>query len=248
MSMQGFINETEMRDELNNKRILDLNHNLKTFILDIFSLSSSDKNLNKLVRCIKRGGQKKGDLEIIVDDISKVISVKMGTGNSVHQEPVNDFIKYLSNNFKINEEVSNCIRLFIWGDGTLDGTGKNKNRISAITFSKTYPKEIKKIQEYFDKIKKNLIERFVFNGRDNNLSIDYIYYGNKIEGKWISSHILLDWFLDDKNKSSGAISVGALTFQAWNRNINGGDKSEKKRGVIQLKWGTMGYDIITIKT
>ena len=39
------------------------------------------------------------------------------------------------------------------------------------------------------------------------------------------------------------ISVGILTFQAWNRNINGGNKSEHKRGQIQLKWGGLKDDI-----
>ena len=41
-------------------------------------------------------------------------------------------------------------------------------------------------------------------------------------------------------------SVGGLTFQAWNRNINGGDKSENKRGVVQLKWGNIGRDLLNV--
>ena len=34
-----------------------------------------------------------------------------------------------------------------------------------------------------------------------------------------------------------------LSFQAWNRNLKGKRKAEKKRGVIQLKWGGLKKDI-----
>jgi len=55
---------------------------------------------------------------------------------------------------------------------------------------------------------------------------------------------MVDWIASHNSK--GAISIGKLTFQAWNRNINGGDKSEQKRGVIQLKWGSIKDDIKVI--
>ncbi|MFB0923981.1 MAG: hypothetical protein QMB65_01655, partial [Vicingaceae bacterium] len=45
------------------------------------------------------------------------------------------------------------------------------------------------------------------------------------------------------NVNKRPMSIGVLTFQAWNRNINGGNKSEKKRGQIQLKWGGLKEDI-----
>lgn len=245
MSIQGFINEDEMKVEIDGKKVSQLNKNIKAFIIDIFDIQNK-KDLNKIVLCKKKGGQNKGDVEISIGDKTKMISIKMGTGNSVHQEPVEDFIKYLNINFKSEEDISNELRLFIWGDQTLDGTGKVEDRISASKFKEKYPDVVKKIQKYFHQFKADLIQRFVLNGKDNDLSIDYIYYGNKDCGKWVSSKKLLTWLSHEDNVSNGAISVGALTFQAWNRNINGGDRSENKRGVIQLKWGTMGDDIMNI--
>lgn len=245
MGKQGYINEDEMKDEIDGKKISQLNKNLSGFIIDIFGLHKKDK-IDGVLKCIKRGGQNKGDIEIFFKNQSKTVSIKMGSGNSVHQESIEDFIKYLNREFISKYDISDDLRFFVWGDGTLDGKGIVSNRIGALRFAKTHPDVIERIQKYFNNFKKDLIQRFVLNGKNNASAIDYIYYGNKDFGKWVEAEKLLNWLVYQKNESKGAISVGALTFQAWNRNIKGGDKSEHKRGVIQLKWGTMGYDILDI--
>ena len=65
----------------------------------------------------------------------------------------------------------------------------------------------------------------------------FIYCGTVEEGYVKEPESILNWLCDDKNESSRAVlPVGKLTLQAWNRGING-EKSEHKRGDIQLKWG-----------
>ncbi len=81
-------------------------------------------------------------------------------------------------------------------------------------------------------------------GVQSNSSAEYVYYGTVEDGVCCKSDKIVEWIAN--NNSKGAISIGKLTFQAWNRNINGGDKSEKKRGVIQLKWGSIKDDIVMI--
>jgi hypothetical protein len=46
----------------------------------------------------------------------------------------------LAQNYGINEEMKNNIRFFIWGDGTLDGSGKasDRLRLSAPQFKKRF--------------------------------------------------------------------------------------------------------------
>ena len=244
MSKEGFKNEREIIKCLNGALFGNLNSNCKKLLVDLFS----KKIINKTVILAKeKAGQNKSDVIIIIGGIEKTISVKSGTGNSVHQEPIEDFIAFLKENYKISDALAQDIRLFIWGDGTFDGSGKVEARVSANKFKKKYPQVINRIQSFFNEHKEDLIRRFVIFGSRSQSSPDFIYYGNKNNGFWKKSERVQEWLCDKVNESKGAISVGGLTFQAWNRNICGGNKSEKKRGVIQLKWGSIGKDLGTIK-
>jgi len=147
-------------------------------------------------------------------------------------------------NYEITPQEQNNIRLFIWGDGTLDGKGSISDRLSAPQFKKKYPQIIESIQTFFNSIKKPLIKRFLIDGAKSDSSAEFVYYGTVDNGVCCKSDKIVDWI--EKNCSNGAISIGKLTFQAWNRNINGGTKSENKRGVIQLKWGSIKDDIVVI--
>lgn len=239
MSKEGFDNETDICNYLNKKKVSQLNPNMKKFIESIFS----KVNNNSIIICDKQGGQNKGDIIISCNKKKIIVSIKIGTGNSVHQEPVEPFIKFLKEKFNLNNELADKIRFFIWGDDTLDGTGKISNRLSAPQLKKNHSQLIDDIKNFFEENKKELIERFVLMGPKSLYRPDYIYYGNIQSGIWKDADNLLIWLCLKENESNGAIPVGRLTFQAWNRNINGGNKSEHKRGVIQLKWGSIGEDL-----
>ena len=70
-----------------------------------------------------------------------------------------------------------------------------------------------------------------------------MFYGNINDCTVVSDDDILDFAYNIEKRP---ISIGVLTFQAWNRNINGGSKSEHKRGQIQLKWGGLKADIKSI--
>ena len=172
--------------------------------------------------------------------LRSLYSVKKGTGNSVHQEPIEDFIVFLKTNFEDDTTVFNDLRHFIWGDGTLDGKGDILNRISASKYKNTFPLKVKNIQDYFDKHKKDLLVRFIITGAISNKKADYLFFGDINDCYVVSDDDMINFAL---NVNKRPISIGVLTFQAWNRNINGGNKSEKKRGQIQLKWGGLKENI-----
>jgi hypothetical protein len=238
MSYSGFENEDRIIEALNGKEFNELNYNLQQLIKDSFSQYYGK------IEAIKQAGQNKSDLKISIGNESHTYSIKKGTGNSVHQEPIEPFLEFLAQNYGIDVEMKNNLRLFIWGDGTLDGTGKISDRLSAPQFKKQYPQVIETIQNFFNSIKKQLIKRFLIEGVKSDSSAEFVYYGTAQSGVCCKSDKIVDWIVN--NNSRGAISIGKLTFQAWNRNINGGDKSEKKRGVIQLKWGSIKDDIVMI--
>jgi len=237
MSFSGFDNEDRIIEVLNGKTFQTLNENLQQLIKYSF------KNYNGLIKATKQAGQNKSDLKISIGDESHTYSIKKGTGNSIHQEPIEPFLEFLEE-FGITDNIKDNLRLFIWGDVTLDGSGDVRDRLSAPQFKKQYPQVIESIQNFFDAIREPLIRRFLIEGVKSNSSAEFIYYGTVENGVCCESEKMVKWIAN--NPSKGAISIGKLTFQAWNRNINGGNKSEQKRGVIQLKWGSIKDDIKVI--
>jgi len=233
--MNGFDNEKQIINTLNTVAFENLSTDLKNVLIKI-----NNGNIPKSLSSEKFGGTDKTDLSLTIDNKQYFISVKKGTGNSVHQEPIEDFIVFLKTNFEDDTTVFNDLRHFIWGDGTLDGKGDIANRISASKYKKTFPLKVKNIQDYFEKHKKDLLVRFIITGAISNNKADYLFYGDINDCYVVSDDDMINFAL---NVNKRPISIGVLTFQAWNRNINGGDKSEKKRGQIQLKWGGLKEDI-----
>jgi hypothetical protein len=240
----GFSNEDNILAALDNKRFSTLNNNLQQLLK--FSFDRDITGDTEII-CEEKAGLNKSDLIIKIEEITKTLSVKIGAGNSVHQEPVNEFISFLENIYEINEALSNDIRFFIWGDGTLNNTGDKSDRLKANQLKEQYPDIIDRIKSFFCENKQDLIERFVIEGGPKSSSSpDIIYHGNQDNGYWERADEVLRWLSDDANESRGVIPVGGLTFQAWNRNIHGGSSSELKRGHIQLKWPTVGEDLRTM--
>lgn len=239
MANNGFTNEDNIRLAINNKKLSQLNKNLRNMIVSVFGQSDD----NTLIFCHKRGGVDKTDLSIEVNGVTKYISVKIGSGNSVHQEGVEDFIKFLSQNYGEDKEVFNAIRHFIWGDGSLDGKGERQNRIDARRYAKKYPENVKIIKRYFHAIKPRLVERFIVLGDKSTHRPDYMYYGDSENGICVDSDKAIEFLSDDANESNSTIPVGRLCFQAWNRALKEDTRSEHKRGEIQLKWPTLQEDL-----
>jgi hypothetical protein len=237
MTNDGFKNEKIIANYLNMKKYRNINKNMQKLLMLMFN----NINDNDIVYSNKINGREKSDIFIKTEDETHFVSVKKGSGNSIHQEKVDVFIKYLEDTWNIDENIAKDIKFFIWGDGTFDGSGEVKNRLSANQIKKEYPEIIENINSFFNEHKQDLIHRFLVEGTESSIAPDYIYYGTYEDGVGASMENIINWLLKQPNKSS--IGISNLTFQAWNRNINGGDKSEKKRGEIQLKWSSIEKDL-----
>ena len=135
-------------------------------------------------------------------------------------------------------------RVFVWGDGTLDGTGQKENRLSASQMKDKFPEIIETISCYCTINKENLLNRFLFTGSTNNYCVDVLYYGTSHEGLWASKKEITEFMKQENNNKP--LGIYKLSLQAWNRAIKG-TKSEKKRGVIQLKWASLKKDLLSMK-
>ena len=235
MNNKGFKNEKKLIKALNNSYFTNLSSNLKKLIEQSFQKHEG------LISCHADAGVNKSDIRIKIGEESHTYSVKMGKGNSIHQEPLEGFLRFLEKEYALDTTTKEKIERFIWADGTVDGTGEIKQRIGSRKFKKQHPQTIKAIQHYFDKIKMPLLRRFLIEGVKSHASAEFIYYGTVKKGTVCKSEDVLKWVASHEAK--GVLHIGKLTFQAWNRNLKGKRKSEKKRGVIQLKWGGLKRDI-----
>ena len=169
-NIHGNQNEIIFVEELNEKLYKNLNQNLQTFI---YSLDSSVTS-NTKIEAQHRGGESiKDNVKIMINGNTYKINVVSGKNNSVHQEDVKDFINDLS----IPQNIADSFRRFIWGDGTLDGTGTIMQRLGYWAIKKQDPSDINVIQNYLNDPtnKRKLLVRFLQTGR-NTSSVDYIYY------------------------------------------------------------------------
>lgn len=241
MSRDGFENEEKILYSLNNRNFYEICNNLKLFIEFACKRKIS---ANEIVNCKKIGGQNKSDISIVVNNSDKFsVSIKKGKGNSVHQEPLKNFISFLKATYNIDNSIKEALQYFIWGDGTYDGKGMKQNRMDALTLKKKYPGKIKILKEFFYSIKRDLIYRFAIKGAVSRNTPDFIYYGSSNKGLWVSSNHALNFLCDDRNESKSVIPIGILTFQAWNRAIKDKSLSEHKRGVVQIKWPNIEKDL-----
>lgn len=248
----GFSNEVALVLALNEKKVGELNSNLKQFIMEIARDKKITVAMDTIIESeLVTSNKLKQDVIIQINKEKIYVSIKMGRGNSVHQEKIEEFITYLNENFEdVTEEIANAFRLFIWADGTLNGkadikfdstSGKVIGRFGGPDFKKLYPKERKLIQDFVDKHQEDLMNRFLFVGK-NNSKVDYIYYGTPINGSWISSTKLIDYNLKEKEHNK-TINLGKMGIQSWNANLKGTEASEKKRGQIQVKYGSLQKDL-----
>ena len=176
MKNHGFQNEQKIIKYLHNKSFLELNKNFKKFIINSFLYYDG------IIHCQQEAGLNKSDIKITIGNESHTYSIKSGKGNSVHQESIESFIPYLKKEYQLTSTMEKYLLQFIWADGTTDGLGEVKNRLSSKKFKKKYPNIIDEIQNYFDKIKAPLIRRFIIDGIKSKSSAEFIYYGTEKKG------------------------------------------------------------------
>lgn len=235
----GFQNEDEFVNCMNNKKICEIDYNLRLFLEDLYGLV----NDNDVVRCYKSDALYKYDIIIEINDKVKRISIKKGVKNSVHTEPISEFIHFLILNKMPREMVINFLK-YHYADGTTNGNGSN--RISVSEYKKNHQSEIDEINDFLNQ--KNIlikaINRFVIKGRNSIYKIDAIIYGVPDDFIWIKRKEIYRVLLSKRNNYSTSVHFSSLTYQPLNRCLNKNPKYERDRYISQLKWYNLGDDII----
>ncbi len=240
MEITGFENEKQLLSALNCSYD-NLNSNLKRIVIALFP----EIGLADNIKCTRPNSGSKADIEISVKNKKLGVSIKKGSGNSVHQEPIEDFVEFLKSEFNAPQTVCDDLKFFIWGDLTLDGKGNPVDRMSVPQIKKLHKDKIVNFQRFIDLHKEDILKRVLKVGvKDDLVEADYLYYGDKSNGYIVDMDTAIE-YLSSKSTCPG---LGGLTFQAWNRNLeNKKNSTEKKRGEIQFKWGKLQRDIMEMQ-
>lgn len=230
----GFTNEKEIANQLDGHKIADLNPNLQAFITEIFQPTAREKSTQIIHAERTKNTAYKPDLIIKFAGRRQNISIKSGQGNSVHQEKIQEFVKYAKNSLNASPEVLEALLFFHWGDGTLDGSAPVSRRLKAREIIEKYLEKVAKIQEFFNQHVDQLLERFLSTGTADISHVDWIYYGDYQNGDW---HSIDEVYRHLKPNSGKILSVGGLNYQTYGRSLHGTD--DNRRQDIQLKWSNM---------
>lgn len=201
------------------------------------------KNTDVIYANKVRNNKIKPSVCLRVNDEEHYLSVKMGKSNSVHQEKLSDFLDFCCD---MPEEAKTVFLKFIYGDGTVDGSGDIKNRCDEENTLNKLRDELPVLQQYLENNKKKLVERFLCKGSyDTGISSEFMYYGTKQNGIVVSMQDIMDYiskYSEDKNH----LNIGPLAIQTWNRNLKGDVKKDRKRNSIQIKWTSLKKDLTEI--
>jgi len=239
---EGFANENEIIEYITNRDFTEYNDNIKKFLMFLFDLDLNDNN----VVASKIGGQNKADLVLESKGIKKFVSVKKGSGNSVHQENLDVFEDFLRN-INITYSTINNLKLYHYGDDTLDGNGVK--RYSANEVKRIYYNNINQANAElnFHKNLEKVVNRVLFVGKNKySLPVEVIYYGTINSGFWATREEIMEYILNQKFNSDG-IHFGPLFYQVWGRDNKFISKNPDRRYIMQVKWSTLERDLKRIR-
>lgn len=241
-NINGYENEIEFVNELNGKTFHQLKFWMQEFIEDLYP----NINQNSMIICWKNVERQKADLLINIDGEMKRISIKKGIKNSIHVEPISEFIHFLIENHIPKTIILGYLK-YHYADGTTNGTGKT--RLSAEEYKKHHQQRIDEINESFNKnhILGKAIDRFLLQGRNSSEKIDVLIYGVIDDFVWIKRDDIRRMFFKKKNEYSSGVHFSFLSCQPMNRCLNYNAKYEKERFLVQLKWYNLFDHVIEYK-
>lgn len=233
----GYDNEFEFINSLNKKKFKELNI-LMQEVLEALFINIEDEDV---IIAYKYGKYAKTDIVIKINEIEKGISIKYGSRNSVHLEPIEKFIQYLK---KFNFQETDKLLRYLYSDGTNNNTGIT--RLSSEEYKVKNEKDIITINDSLNNIKDFLIRRFLIETDINyKIKVDAFIIGNTSDFIWATKDEVINYLSELKHESS-SVHISSLYIQNWNKNLKYNPKYEYCRNYIQVKWYSMFDDIIKI--
>lgn len=233
----GYKNEYLIVDALNNKTYGQVSKYWKENLTKMFGpLKYKD-----IIKCEKCDRYLKEDILITVRDVTKHVSIKIGTHITMHNESLESFVDFLGS-LGISKRALNTLKLYHFGDGTLDGTGKTRLDVKGV--KEKYAWRIKRFNHIVNKTKYLMpILKRILNGTPRQGGyVDYIYHGNKFKGDLISVADLTKYNLLKDSSMIKSIHFGVFTYTPARRGLLETNADDEHRYYAAIKWPGMEID------
>ena len=236
----GILKEDEFVYYLNCQKASELSPNLKNMLVPLFGIVDGRKEIS----CEKTVNRIKPDIIIKHRGIEKAVSLKTGSSQVVHGEQIKPFVLFLRS-LGVSNRTQQTFLLFLYGDGTMDGTGKERMRFQKIMYwlSDRIEEANKELNSNKDLILK-FIDRVVFQGVDPEArSADAIYHGDVNSGVLVTKEQIMKHIMRKDWNKWDMLHIGPIIFAATNRYVGKEIKNEKKRSTIQCYWPHLMADL-----
>ena len=240
----GIENEENFVRCIDNKKYFDLSKHLQYFLRYLFPFVDASEKFH----CFQTRNFMKPDICISLQSEMRYVSLKYGEADTVHNENILTFKKFLEEN-GISQEAINTYLLYHYGDGTTDGSGKR--RLGSVEVRFHYEEEIKKLNEEFNQSKefiKKFADRVMFQGVNPQANCaDFIYHGDVDYGVFMSRYQLMQ-HIDKKNWDfmTGCVHIGPFVVRPHARYSNKEIRNEEHRHTVVVNYPKIIQDIMYI--
>ena len=232
-------------EALNNRKIKDLEENLRNMVKFIFP----EAKPSDVVKAKLSEGMIKPDFSVTVNEETHYVSMKSGINTIFHQEYIDNFSEFLKEK-GMKEHTIKTIRYFQFGDGTFDGSGAERMSYTELRSKLEHHTPLANRDLNKDrKLMVELVNRFVFKGsHEDNIEADFIYEGDINYGQIISRSQVLK-HLERKNWDFlESLHIGPILFRPHARYYKKAIKHQSSRLRIEFYWPNLSSDMAYIKS
>ena len=238
----GFKNEYKIISALNGKKVYEVSQSWRQNLYFMFN----NIKPNDVIICEKCISYCKEDVAIIINGVRKTLSVKIGTHITIHTEKFERFCNFLTR-IGLPEKYIDFLKLYHYGDGTLDGTGTE--HLGMPQLKEKYKKEIEEFNQEVYKFKyiKKVIYRLIKGTENQSRDLDFVYYGNAYEGRVITVDELVDYCWRIRPEYFSTPHFGPFTYSPAYRGLTNFDPNNESRLDSQFKWHSIIVDFNRIE-
>ena len=239
MKNDGLKNELEIVEMLDGKTYNDLPDFWKKRMKQL----CKEVEENDQIECFKCVYNKKADVSVRVRGYRYNISIKSGYFVSVHSERLSSFTGFLKS-IGISDELITTLKLYHYGDDTIDGTGDVHYDLSTIK-----EKMCDSIGEFNKvvnekEILRQIIMRVLCTGTPYQRSfVSHIYAGTVNYGEMIDAKTLIDYICSGYPCATDSIHFGPFIYAPAYRGVENFNSKNVKRYYVNIKWPSLYRDI-----
>ena len=239
----GYQNEYDFVELFNGKYYYEFDKKSQMFLKELFGDFIDNE---EIVKSWKNGMTQKADIFIKYKNSIKSISIKCGHNNSIHNEQIQEFRRYLEK-LKIPYKLIDKYVSYHYGY-IKDSNGNTdfSKQLNAEEYKKYNQDEIDIFNKSINKTRIiiDMVDRFIIRGRNSDYDIDALIDGTTNDYVWIMKYDLYDLVLSKRCLEFTSPHIACMTIGPKKRCINTESKNIKDRYIVCIRWNFLKEDII----